>query len=105
MLIDNNISKAIETIISDYFPGRKYDFNQIGNILYVLLESSENFNNMENYTNDIKFIIIESKNASDIDKLLKININRYKSKNIINYILLLLIILLIIYILIKYVIN
>ena len=116
-LIDTDILKAIESIISYNFPDRKYELNQNEDILFVVVESlsSESFNNMnksknkinkmnkmERYKNDIKFIIIESKNASDIEKLLKMDINRYKSKNIINYILLVLIILLIIYILIKY---
>jgi t-SNARE complex subunit (syntaxin) len=58
---------------------------------------------MEKYMNDIKFIIFESRNKRDIDKLLEIDVNKYKNKNIITYIILLVLILLIIYILIKYV--
>jgi hypothetical protein len=77
-----------------------YLFNYI---LYVSFVLSENFNNMEKYMNDIKFIIFESRNKRDIDKLLEIDVNKYKNKNIITYIILLVLILLIIYILIKYV--
>ena len=99
------VGSAIETIMSDFFPDRKYEINQKKDILYVSLVTLENFNNMEKYMNDIKFVIFESKNKKDIDKLLDVNVNKYKSKNIITYIILLVLILLIIYVLIKHVIN
>jgi hypothetical protein len=105
--IDTDAIFVIKKIMKDKLPKKTHTAFIEGDTLRVVINPADTFNNIETYTNikNVKYIIFESDDESDIEKLLELeaDINNYNSVDYFTHIIVLLIILLIIYVFIKYI--
>jgi hypothetical protein len=95
--INSDIDKAIDTIIKSIYKGTSYDKTIDGDTLYVTIKNqSENFKTEYFYStiNNVIFIFKNS-NQDDINKLLKMDINKFKSNNYLLYIIIFIVLLII----------
>jgi hypothetical protein len=99
--INTDILKAIDEIMLDLYPKNKYTTEQKGDILYVYIGAKTDFTNIERYDDTIRYVIFRFTDKSDTDKLLKLDINKYKSKNYMIYIIILILTLIICYVVYK----
>jgi hypothetical protein len=97
--INTNIYSAIKTLIQNVYGSINYTTTQDGSTLYV--DVKESFNNMENFAEEIKYVIFRFPSESEANKLLNTDISKYKKVNYVMYILILLILLLIIFFLLN----
>ena len=100
-IINVDINTSIDKLMLDTYPGITYTTNQIDNILYINIGR---ISSGEYFSQEIRYVVFIFSDNSQMQKLLNLDINKYKSTksiNPINYILLVIMILLIIYIIFR----